>query len=145
VGKARSRVDIDLPLALHKRGGSPIHVRAKWTEKLDERLKNYARLILAEAIPGKLPYDLRKLADLYDHWPPDTVATALRSDVLRVIRDKQPRSGRHYMTEIEDALGSVSDSASLHRFARELLVARQVAAASRQAGQRPAPVAEAAI
>jgi CRISPR-associated protein Cmr2 len=135
-----------LAVHLHKRGGSPIHVRAKWTENPspDHRLTTYARLILSEAIPSKLPYDLRKLADLYDNWPPDTVVTALRSDVSRVIRDKQPRSGRRYMAEIENALGSVSDGASLHCFARELLVARQIAASLRQPGQHPAHVAETA-
>lgn len=145
--KAAKEPDRDgLAVHLHKRGGAPIRVRAKWTDNPspEQRLTHYARLILAEAIPSKLPYDLRRLADLYDDWPANTVASALRQDVIRVVRDKQPRSGRHYMPQVERILEDVTDAASLHRFARELLVARQIAAALRQAGERPAPVVEAA-
>ena len=129
-----------LAVHLHKRGGSPIKIHSSWTEKPDEWITDYARLILAEAIPSKLPYDLRKLADLYQGWPAEsdqerqTVSTAIRQDVLRVIRDKQPRSGRRYLTQIEERLkGQVKDAPSLDRFAEELLVARQIAAALRQA------------
>ncbi len=64
--KAAKQPDRDgLAVHLHKRGGSPIRVRAKWTENPspDERLIHYARLMLAEAIPSKLPYELRTLAD----------------------------------------------------------------------------------
>ena len=144
--KAAKRPDRDgLAVHLHKRGGSPIRVRMRWTEvpSPDERITNYAELLLAEAIPSKLPYDLRKLADLYDHWPSETVADALRQDVLRVIRDKQPRSGREYMPQIEEILKSRAiDARSLRVFAEELLIARQIATALRQAGATAAPVTE---
>jgi len=134
-----------LAIHLHKRGGAPIRVRMKWTEKPDERITRYAHLILAESIPGKLPYDLRNLAKLYEDWPADTVTNAIWQDVIRVIRDKQPRSGRQYMPEIEKALRErIKDAASLHRFAAELLVARQIATALRQAGERLARATEAA-
>ena len=134
-----------LAIHLHKRGGAPIPVRMKWTEKPDERITRYAHLILAESIPGKLPYDLRNLAKLYEDWPADTVTNAIWQDVIRVIRDKQPRSGRQYMPEIEKALRErIKDAASLHRFAAELLVARQIATALRQAGERLARATEAA-
>jgi CRISPR-associated protein Cmr2 len=136
-----------LAVHLHKRGGAPIRVRAKWTEdpSPDVRISRYARLILAEAIPSKLPYDLRKLADLYASWPTHTVATALRQDLLRVIRDKQPRSGLQHMTQIEALLNQpASDAAKLRVFAEDLLVARQIATALRQVRERPAPVTEVA-
>lgn len=131
-----------LAIHLHKRGGSPIRVRAKWTDTPDERLIRCARLIRYEAIPGKLPYDLRKLADLYEGWrstiedDKQTVAAAMKGDVLRVIRDKQPRSGRQHMPEIEGILKAVNGVADLRRFAEELLVARQIASALRQAGEQ---------
>lgn len=70
-----------LAVHLHKRGGAPINVRARWTENPDERITRYAQLILAEAIPGKLPYNLRNLARLYEGWPADTVA---RSAICQV-------------------------------------------------------------
>ncbi len=146
--KAAKQPDRDgLAVHLHKRGGSPIRVRARWTENPspEKRMMNYAHLILAEAIPSKLPYELRKLADLYENWPAQTVADALRKDILRIIRDKQPLSGRHAMPQIEEAIkASVTDATSLHRFAGELLVARQLAASLRQAGERPAQSTEAA-
>ncbi len=134
-----------LAVHLHKRSGSPIRVRAKWTETPapDDRLIRSARLIQCEAIPGKLPYDLRQLADLYEGWhsatedDKQTVAEAMKGDVLQVIRDKQPRSGRQHMPEIEGLLKAVNGVADLHRFAEELLVARQIASALRQAGEQP--------
>ncbi len=134
--KDAKRPDRDgVAVHLHKRGGSPIKVRARWSEVPVERITHYAKLIRDGAIPGRLPYDLRQMAALYEDWPPDTVECAIRQDVLRVSRDKQPRSGRQDMLEIEEALKArVSDSASLLRFAEELLVARQVATALRQAG-----------
>jgi CRISPR-associated protein Cmr2 len=148
-----------LAVHLHKRGGAPIKVRGKWSdEKLtreiildegtltegryelsrpDARLTCYARLMNAQAIPSKLPYDLRKLADLYDEtWPAETAPQALRQDVLRVIRDKQPRSGRRYMSQIKQILqSSVKGTVALQSFANELLVARQIATARQQAGE----------
>ena len=135
-----------LAVHLHKRGGTPINVRARWTENPDERITRYAQLILAEAIPGKLPYDLRNLARLYEGWPADTVArSAICQDVIRVIRDKQARSGRQHLPEIEEALKArVTDAPNLHQFAEELLVARQIASALRQAGDLPARITEVA-
>ena len=146
--KAAKQPDRDgLAVHLHKRGGSLIQVRAKWTDNPspDERLIYYARLMRAEAIPSKLPYDLRNLANLYDSWPTDTVAHALRQDILRVIRDKQPRSGRQHMPQIEATLNlRVNGPAALNRFAEELLVARHIAQALRQSGEPPAQATEAA-
>jgi CRISPR-associated protein Cmr2 len=134
-----------LAVHLHKRGGAPIRIRARWIENPDEQIRGYAQLILADAIPSKLPYDLRTLADLYKNWPTETATTALRQDVLRMIRDKQPRSGRHHIPRIEEALRTrVTDAANVHRFAEELLVARQIASALQQAGEHPARATEVA-
>ena len=133
-----------LAIHLHKRGGAPIRMRAPWTDLPDERLTRYAQLMLTEAIPSKLPYELQRLADLYEGWPGGTVAQAIRKDVLRVVRDKQP-SSKQRIGEIEALLKHrVADVGSLRHFAEELLVARQLATALRQAGERPLAVAEAA-
>lgn len=134
-----------LAVHLHKRGGAPVQVRSQWTDQLDERLTRYAELIRQEAIPGKLPYDLRKLADVYEEWPQDTLVNALRADVLRVIRDKQPKAGRSYIKAIEELVSTrLTDAASLYHFTEELLVARQIAVAMHQAGERSARVEGAA-
>lgn len=125
-----------LAVHLHKRGGSPVFIRAKWTEapSPDRRIRDYAELILSGALPGGLPYELRRLEWLYEGWPPETAATALDKDVLRVIRAKQPKSGRESMKEIEGIVNDrVRDVTSLLAFAEELIVARQIAIALRQA------------
>jgi CRISPR-associated protein Cmr2 len=134
-----------LAVHLHKRGGAPIQFRAGWRQNSDAAILRWARLMIAEAIPAKLPYDLRNVARLYEGWPSETCKSAVQQDVIRVIRDKQPRSGRRHMPEIEQRIHEqVSGSQSLHRFTEELLVARQFAMALQQAGERPASIAEAA-
>jgi CRISPR-associated protein Cmr2 len=127
-----------LAIHLHKRGGGPIRIQGRWEDNPDERWARYAQLIRQEAIPSKLPYDLRKLAEVYENWIDP--ALALGADVLRVIRDKQPRKGRDYMPEIVRILEPVTTTLALRSFAEELLVARQLAAALRQAN---APLEEA--
>jgi predicted butyrate kinase (DUF1464 family) len=92
-----------------------------------------------------LAYDLRKLADVYEEWPQDTLVQALRADVLRVIRDKQPKAGRSYMKEIEELVQTrLTDAVSLYRFSEELLIARQIATALRQAAGRSVAAEEVA-
>lgn len=141
--KAAKRPDRNgLAVHLYKRGGAPVQVRSPWTGEPDKRLTRYAELILSEAIPGKLAYDLRKLAEVYAQWPQAIASAAMSKDVLRVIRDKQPRAGRRHMKEIEDIVHQcVRDVASLCQFSEELLVASQIAVAMRQARVRPASVA----
>jgi CRISPR-associated protein Cmr2 len=124
-----------LAVHLHKRGGAPIEIRSRWTENPDERLHKYAELLRKESIPGKLPYDLRKLAEVYKAWPGSTLAEALQHDVLRIIRDKQPRGGKDDLPEIEQFVkDQIKDVESLMHFSHELLVARQIAEAMTQAG-----------
>jgi CRISPR-associated protein Cmr2 len=128
-----------LAVHLHKRGGSPVKIAASWTNDPDKRLTRFAELIQLEAIPSKLPYDLRKLADLYDGWKRETdderrlVVESLHQDVIRVVRDKQPRSGRQYMSEIEATVNSFTNPDDLKQFVQQLLVARQITEALKQA------------
>lgn len=137
--KAAKQPDRDgLAVHLHKRGGTPIEIRCSWKDDPAQRLTNYAELIQAQAIPGKLPYELRRLAGVYKDWQGNSAAEALRQDVLRVIRDKQPRAGRAHLDKIEALVSErLKDSVSLQRFAEELLVARQIATARTQAKERP--------
>jgi CRISPR-associated protein Cmr2 len=142
--KAAKKPDRDgLAVHLHKRGGTPIRVRAKWTDSPGpaEQWSRYAQLILADAIPSKLPYDLRKLADFYKGWPrqteheKQTIAEAMAKDTLRVIRAKQPRSGRQHMSEIERIVETIKMPDDLKQFTKQLLVARQISTALEQAGE----------
>jgi CRISPR-associated protein Cmr2 len=122
-------------LAVHllKRGGGPIAVRANWTDELDGRLVELANHLNNGAIPNRVAADLHQVARVYERWPPETVQVAIRRDTLRAIASKQPR-GVTAIERIRDLVNTkVKDAASLRRLADELLVARQIASAIRQA------------
>jgi CRISPR-associated protein Cmr2 len=126
-------------LAVHllKRGGGPIAVRANWTARPDEQLQELAGWINGRAISGRVAYDLHKIAKVYENWPVGSVGDAIQRDTLSVLKGKQPR-GESKMPEISQFIRErVKDAASLRRLGDELLVARQIAVALRQAsGQR---------
>ncbi len=141
--KAAKKPDRDgLAVHLHKRGGAPVRVRKPWaekldeTEKLDERLADYARWFLKGAVSSRIPYELHRLADLYDDWPVATRKDAVQRDAFRVIEKKRPSGEKtEEMQEIRDAVkGRVNGAGDLRDFAGELLIARQLAVALRQSG-----------
>jgi CRISPR-associated protein Cmr2 len=127
-------------LAVHllKRGGGPIDVRANWSERTDQDLRTLAQWINDRAISGRVAYDLRKIADIYDTWPAETVADAIRRDTLSVMKGKQPR-GESRMNDVVERFieKRVTNAATLRRLAEELLIARQLAVALRQANHQP--------
>jgi len=128
-----------LAVHLHKRGGAPVEVRSNWNNKPDELLGELAGHLKHGTIPGRVAYDLLRIADVYDDWPAETVTDAITRDTLRVISAKQPRA-KSEMDRIRDLLRErVTDAHSLRRLGDELLVARQVAIAIQQAEGRPAP------
>jgi CRISPR-associated protein Cmr2 len=137
---AKGRRDERNGLAVHviKRGGGPVAIRSRWTDDPDPvaRLTQLAELQDSQAIPGRVAYDLHRVADIYENWSdPSQVAAAIPRDALGIIRAKQPRAsgGLEYVRE---ALARVSEAQSLRRLADELLVTRPIAAAMRQAAGR---------
>ncbi len=127
-------------LAVHlvKRGGGPVAVRANWSDDLDRRLTELANHLNDGAIPGRVAADLHQIAQVYDDWPPGSVADAIQRDTLRVIAAKQPRRASALDQVRELVRARVTDAGSLRRLADELLVARQIAVALRQATGRGA-------
>lgn len=116
-----------------KRGGGPVAVRANWSTQPDIRLQELAEWVGSWKIPSRIAYDLRKIADLYQAWPPDTVKEAIRRDTLSVMNGKQPR-GATRIAHIESLIRErVTGADSLRGLANELLVARQLAAAPGEA------------
>ena len=93
-------------------------------------------------IPTKLPYELRAMARLYEPWQ-QHADSAIRMDFIRLIAKKQSR-GVDTVRQALDGYLNEMNSAKLLGLAEELLVARQIATALRQAGERPTPVLEAA-
>lgn len=147
--KAAKKPDRDgLAVHLYKRGGSPIRVRGNWAESLDARLAELGEMLSQGAIPSRLPYELRDMARLYTGWPSatdeqkETLAEAIRQDVLRLLAKKQPVSGnvRERLAPFVAGLTTTS----LRELAEELLVARQIAGALEQSGAHPQETMEAA-
>jgi CRISPR-associated protein Cmr2 len=128
-----------LAVHLHKRGGSPIQVAARWETKPEQRLTLYAELMQHEALPSKLPYDLMKLIEIYqaDGWPVGERRQAMQRDALRIIADKQPRAGRRYMPTIREIVSQIQTVKDLQQFCDKLLIARQLAAAFEQSQREP--------
>lgn len=127
-----------LAVHLHKRGGGPIAVRANWTDDLDRRLVELANHLNSGAVPGRVAVDLHQIAQAYDGWPDESVAQAIQRDTLRVIAGKQPREAGAIERIRELVRARVTDAASLRRLGDELLVARQIADATRQANGQSA-------
>jgi CRISPR-associated protein Cmr2 len=122
-------------LAVHllKRGGGPVTMRANWTTQPDKGLLTLAQWINDRAISGRVAYDLRNIAGVYDDWPDGTVVDSIQRDTLAVMKGKQP-PGKSKMPEIGQFIRDrVQDAASLRQFSDELLLARQIAVAMRQA------------
>ncbi|RMH34848.1 MAG: type III-B CRISPR-associated protein Cas10/Cmr2 [Nitrospirae bacterium] len=123
-------------LAMHvwKRSGSPIMIRANWSDNPDAHLQDLARWISVQAISGRVAYDLRCIASVYDGWPEEHVREAIQRDTIAIMKRKRPR-GDSRMDEIEQLVHDrVHDASSLRRISDELLVASRIAAVMRQSG-----------
>jgi CRISPR-associated protein Cmr2 len=136
---AKKRDRNGLAVHLHKRGGAPVKVRKQWSDdadSLDKRLEKYARWFLGGAVSNRTPYELHRLANLYDDWPDATLKDAIQRDAFRVIEKKRPGGEKtEEMQEIRLAVEShVNNADDLRDLAAELLIARQLAVALRQSG-----------
>jgi CRISPR-associated protein Cmr2 len=123
-----------LAVHVHKRGGGPVAVRMNWSADAEKDPSRYLQQLVdwiaAQSVPGRVPYDLHRIAAVYESWPADSVKDAIRGDVLDVMRGKQPR-GESKMDAIQNLIGvRVRDANSLRGLANELLVARAIGAAS---------------
>lgn len=124
-----------LAVHLYKRGGAPIRVRAPWTDSPDLRLREFAKWLNEKSVSSRLAVDLSRMADLYEQWQGDG-SEAILKDLLRVMRAKQP-GGEEIPESIKKTLKErVTDYQSLRQVSEELLIARLIAVAYRQAAGR---------
>lgn len=138
--KASKTPDRDgLAVHLYKRGGAPIQIRARWGDNPDQRLKRFAELMNDGKIPTKLPYELRAMAKLYERWPNADVA--IQQDLVRLIAKKSSRGAMTVREALSKDIEEMN-SEKLSNLARELLVARIIAASLRQVGGNQTPVEE---
>src|ERR1043165_4294037 len=79
-----------LAVHLHKRGGAPVMIRKLWEHRLDLSVAKYAGWFRENVMSNSIPYELNRLADLYDDWAADTLKDAIRKDAVRVIEKKRP-------------------------------------------------------
>lgn len=130
--KAAKKPDRDgLAVHLHKRGGAPVRIRAKWGENPDDRLNHFAELMNRKVIPTKLSYELRAMAKLYEEWPNADVA--IQQDLYRLIAKKTSSGEKTVRKELKKYISEMNSN-KLSTLAEELLVARQIALAIKQAG-----------
>lgn len=135
-----------LAVHLYPRGGDALRVRAKWRDKpeesLDGRLMDWAQLHQANRIPDGFAYDLKDLVRDYDQWhDPEVVREALTKDALRLLSRKGRGPGEEGISKVKDLLArefqEAADAeavrASARRVADEVILARRVAEALRQA------------
>jgi hypothetical protein len=133
--KVAKKPDRDgLAVHLHKRGGAPIGVRARWSDNPDHRLERFAKLMNEGIIPTKLPYELRAMANLYEPWTENADA-AIQQDLYRLIAKKTSRGSGTVRQALSEFIKDMN-SDKLKNLASELLIARQIATALRQAAGR---------
>lgn len=133
-----------LAIHVHKRGGGPVAVRMNWSTDAEKDPSRYLQQLVdwiaAQSVPGRVPYDLYTLADVYESWPADSAQQAIGRDVLRVLGRKQPRGKSKMPEEVESLIkNTLTDANSLRRLANELLVARAIGAASGTAAGTESP------
>jgi CRISPR-associated protein Cmr2 len=134
-----------LAVHLHKRGGAPVKFRQQWGSHPDLRLQAAAGWFLGGVVSSRTPYELDRLASVYDGWPAETPTQvfarvdALRRDAIRLIDRKRPPGSDNQMDEIRTALqAQVGTPEDLRSLAAELLIARHLATGLRQSGgQQP--------
>ncbi len=123
-----------LAVHLHKRGGAPIRVRGRWELKLDERLLHFADLLNTDAIPSKLPYELREMARLYEPWPKADAEAAIKVDLIRLIAKKQSTGAETVRKRMGPYITDMT-AKKLLSLSHELLVACLIATALTQSGE----------
>lgn len=126
-----------LAVHLHKRGGGPVRVRANWSaygmDSLDYRLAEFAECLTVREMPHGFATDLHQLAMVYDDWPCELAEAAIPGDTVRLLARKQ-QQGTAATEHLRQLVARrAHDAASLRRLADELLVARHIAVAMRQA------------
>lgn len=141
--KAAKKPDRDgLAIHLHKRGGAPITVRNTWDQNRDLHIQKFAELMIAGTIPTKLPYELRSMASLYESWPVGA-DEAIKKDLYRLIAKKTSRGKQTVRQALDEHIDiKEMNSTKLMTLAHEMLIARMIATAIKQAAGQTVAVEE---
>lgn len=140
-----------LAVHIYPRSGVPIKIRAQWKPKnekgsdwaekgLDERLLKWAEMHCKDELPDSAAYDMHELAEDYKNWDissdeKDKLRQLIAADILRLLRRKRGGGNIELLKkeEIEALLSGADPYEAVRRLADEMILARRLAAAMRQA------------
>lgn len=121
-----------LAITLSKRSGVASTVKGRWGT-LDVRMDHFVWLHRAEAIPDGAAYELHELALRLE----GVKAEALNAEAIRILKRKRAEQGQRPMAETAlSELGQLINDPNLtiEQLADELIIAREFAGATSQAG-----------
>lgn len=134
-----------LAVSVRSRGNIPFTVREQWKTvtdskvlaeiSIEQRIKFFAERFANGQIPAKFPYELRENAKFYDNWKNDSLAEAVRSDVIRIfarkeitLKDDESKAVREYIES------KVKDAETMREFADELILAQWLSSGMTKGG-----------
>jgi CRISPR-associated protein Cmr2 len=136
-----------LAVHLHTRsGGEPIRLREKWKPKgdngLDERLLQWAKMHEEEKLPDGAAYDIHEMARDYQGWndfSKEELNDLIAKDALRLLKRKKACGGKETLKddEIKNLLKDVNSFEKICLLADEMILARRLAVAMKQAKGKP--------
>ena len=141
-----------LAVHIYPRSGVPIKIREQWKTKdengLDERLLKWANMHYKDELPDRAAYDMRELAEDYRNWSASTeeekkaLGSIIYADALRLLKRKRSAHGGEVikdeiMKDFKEMLSGVDSYEKITRLANELIIARRLASAIKQANMEP--------
>ena len=121
-----------IAIHVHPRSGAPIELRAQWKDGFIERLEGWSTLHVNNEIGDKAGYDLRHLAEEYRGWSESLFQRAFTDDAARLLKRK--KGTQEALEKLKALLGPLKTPDEARACAEELIAARRIAAATRQAG-----------
>lgn len=132
-----------LAVHLNPRSGTPTKIQERWDIEgeisLDKRLLKWAEMHFMDMLPDSAAYDMNELAEEYKNWKEtseEELENLIIADCWRLLKRKKAGSVTSEglrREEIKDLLAGVTSYEKIRMRARELILARQIAAAMKQA------------
>ena len=140
-----------LAVHIYPRSGAPIKIREKWLPEkangLDERLRKWAKMHCENKLPDSAAYEMRELAEDYKDWKTsskdeeDKLRDLIASDALRLLKRKTGilEQDQFQKEDLKGMLMNAEPYQAISRMASELILARRIAVAMKQAGDKKSP------
>jgi CRISPR-associated protein Cmr2 len=132
-----------LAVHLYPRSGAPTKIRERWDPEgevsFDKRLLKWAEMHCRDELPDSAAYDMHELAEDYREWngiSREELKNLIIADSWRVLKRKKAggtSSDGLRIEDIENLLAGVDSYKKIRSRADELILARQIASAMKQA------------